>query len=100
MTLLQDLKTKRLYYDGSCGTYLQNKGLEAGDIPELLNLRSPDLIVEMHRAYLKAGADIILTNTFGANRLKFKDENISVNEVVTAAVDNAKRAVALSLIHI
>ena len=95
MTLLQDLKTKRLYYDGSCGTYLQNKGLEAGDIPELLNLRSPDLIVEMHRAYLKAGADIILTNTFGANRLKFKDENISVNEVVTAAVDNAKRAVAL-----
>ena len=95
MTLLQDLKTKRLYYDGSCGTYLQNKGLEAGDIPELLNLRSPDLIVDMHRAYLKAGADIILTNTFGANRLKFKDENIGVNEVVTAAVDNAKRAVAL-----
>ena len=95
MTLLQDLKTKRLYYDGSCGTYLQNKGLEAGEIPEMLNLRSPDLIVEMHRAYLKAGADIILTNTFGANRLKFKDENISVNEVVTAAVDNAKRAVAL-----
>lgn len=95
MTLLQDLKTKRLYYDGSCGTYLQNKGLEAGDIPELLNLRSPDLIVEMHRAYLKAGTDIILTNTFGANRLKFKDENISVNEVVTAAVDNAKHAVAL-----
>ena len=63
MTLLEDLKSKRLYFDGSCGTYLQDTGLAAGEIPELLNLSDQQLIVDMHRAYLKAGADIILTNT-------------------------------------
>ena len=95
MTLREELKSKRLYFDGSCGTYLQDRGLAAGDIPELLNLSSPELIVDMHRAYLQSGADIILTNTFGANALKFKDEKITVEEVVTSAVKNARRAVEL-----
>ena len=92
-SLLDSLKNGRLYYDGACGTYLQEEGLKAGALPELLNIDAPEVIVNMHRAYLKSGADIILTNTFGANRFKFADSNVSVETVVVAAVANAKAAV-------
>ena len=92
-SLLDSLKNGRLYYDGACGTYLQQQGLKAGALPELLNIDAPEVIVEMHRAYLKSGADIILTNTFGANRFKFAGSDVSVETVVAAAVANAKDAV-------
>ena len=92
-SLLDSLKKGRLYYDGACGTYLQAQGLEAGALPELLNIDTPEVIVDMHRAYLKSGADIILTNTFGANRFKFADSDVSVETVVAAAVANGKAAV-------
>lgn len=92
-SLLDSLKNGRLYYDGACGTYLQAQGLEAGALPELLNIDAPEVIVDMHRAYLKSGADIILTNTFGANRFKFADDHVSVETVVAAAVANGKAAV-------
>ena len=92
-SLLDSLKNGRLYYDGACGTYLQQQGLKAGALPELLNIDAPEVIVEMHQAYLKSGADIILTNTFGANRFKFADSDVSVETVVAAAVANAKDAV-------
>ena len=94
-SLLDSLKKGRLYYDGACGTYLQAQGLEAGALPELLNIDAPEVIVDMHRAYLKSGADIILTNTFGANRFKFSDDHVSVETVVAAAVANGKAAVNL-----
>ena len=92
-SLLKQLKSGRLYYDGACGTYLQATGLEAGALPEMLNIDAPEVIVDMHRAYLKSGADIILTNTFGANRYKFAGTDASVKDVVAAAVANAKAAV-------
>lgn len=93
ISLLKQLKSGRLYYDGACGTYLQATGLEAGALPEMLNIDAPDVVVDMHRAYLKSGADIVLTNTFGANRFKFADTDASVKEVVSAAVAHAKAAV-------
>lgn len=58
-----------------------------------MNIDAPEVIVDMHRAYLKSGADIILTNTFGANRFKFADDHVSVETVVAAAVANGKAAV-------
>ena len=55
------------------GTQLQERGLaDAGQIPELLNFSHPDDIAAIHKAYVDAGAEVITTNTFGANRLKLE----------------------------
>ncbi len=86
--LLSRLGKERLYFDGAYGTELEKLGLLAGEAPEAMNLRSPSLVEELHRAYLDAGADIIKTNTFGANCLKF--ENYA--ELIKSAIGSAKRA--------
>ena len=62
-----------LYFDGGMGTLLQSKGLKPGELPETWNLTRPDEIIDIHRQYFEAGSDIVLTNTFGANALKFHD---------------------------
>ena len=62
-----------LYFDGGMGTLLQSKGLGPGELPEAWNLTHPDEIIDIHRQYFEAGSDIVLTNTFGANALKFHD---------------------------
>ena len=56
---------RTLVADGATGTVLFDLGLESGGCPELLNVERPDLIGKVHRGYIEAGADIILTNTFG-----------------------------------
>lgn len=86
------LERKFVMLDGAMGTMLQASGLEAGGIPELLNLERPELIESIHRAYIEAGADIIYANTFGANRYKLSGCNKSVSEVIGAAVRIAKKA--------
>ncbi len=86
-------KTKLWYLDGAMGTMLQSAGLETGQAPEGLNLSDPTLITGVHRAYLDAGAQILYTNTFGANREKLVHEGLHVAEVVAAGVACAKRAV-------
>jgi 5-methyltetrahydrofolate--homocysteine methyltransferase len=94
MDFLEALETKRLFFDGAMGTMLQAAGLKAGELPETWNLSHPDVVQGIHAAYLKNGADIIKTNTFGCNRLKFSDEKgtPTVTQLVTAAVDNVKKA--------
>ena len=88
----QELLGKRiLFLDGGMGTLLQERGLMPGELPETWNLTKPEAVKEIHKAYLEAGADIILANTFGANGLKFADK---VEEIVAAGVQNAKAAVA------
>ena len=62
-----------LIFDGAMGTQLQNAGLTAGDIPEELNIKRPELLKSIHKKYLNAGADFITTNTFGCNRLKMAE---------------------------
>ena len=74
-----------LVFDGAMGTMLQSRGLEAGELPELLNLAHPDEVTAIHRAYVEAGSDVVTTNTFGANARKLGDA-ASVDEVF-AAVD-------------
>ena len=78
-----------LLFDGAMGTQLQARGLAAGELPELLNLTNPDQITDIHRAYTEAGADVATTNTFGANALKFGDED-KVAEIFEAAIRNAR----------
>lgn len=76
--------------DGAMGTMLQAEGLEAGALPELLNLTAPEIIVKIHRAYREAGAQILYANTFGANRFKLGAQ--SVKQVVAAGIACAKEA--------
>ncbi len=88
MNILEKIKSSITYCDGGAGTLLQSWGLKAGEYPEMWNITRPEKIVEMHRLYLEAGAQIITSCTFGANRLKF----INLEEIVTAAIKNAKTA--------
>lgn len=69
--ILNRLKNEILVYDGALGTLLQETGaLKAGACPEELNLSRPDIIKAIHLEYIKAGADVVETNSFGGNRLK------------------------------
>lgn len=71
---LSDLLARRdwLLADGAMGTSLFALGLETGDAPDLWNLDAPGKVAEVHRGFVAAGADIVLTNTFGANRYRLK----------------------------
>lgn len=89
MTLRETIGKKRLYLDGGMGTMLQRAGLAAGELPERWNLTHPDIVTEIHAAYLEAGANIVTTNTFGAYRFKYAD----LEEVIAAGVANARKAV-------
>lgn len=83
-----------LFLDGGMGTLLQEKGLQPGELPETWNLTHAGEITEIHRRYFEAGSDIVLTNTFGANALKFHDDVCSLKEIVTLAVAHVKDAAA------
>ena len=91
--LRKRLGKELLYFDGGMGTLLQEKGLAPGELPELWNVTRPEEITEIHRQYVEAGSDIVLTNTFGANALKFHDENCSLKEIVAQAVSHVKTAI-------
>lgn len=82
---------KTLFLDGAMGTMLQRAGLKAGEIPEIYNIIHPEIIADIHKKYIKAGANIITTNTFGANEFKLKNCKYGVEEVIGAAVSIAKK---------
>lgn len=62
--------------DGAMGTMLFSAGLQFGDPPEVWNLGHPDVIRRIHRSYLEAGSQVLMTNTFGANRLRLGLHNL------------------------
>ncbi|MDO5402292.1 MAG: homocysteine S-methyltransferase family protein [Eubacteriales bacterium] len=78
--------------DGAMGTMLQAAGMKMGEIPEVLNITQPDILIDIHSQYLRAGADVIYANTFGANGYKLEGSGYSVDELVRAAVVNARKA--------
>ena len=79
-----------ILFDGGFGSELERRGL--GDaVPEELNLMRPTQIREIHRAYAAAGADVITTNSFGLNRIKYRGE-YPLAELARAAVENARAA--------
>ena len=88
----QRLGKDLLFFDGGMGTLLQEKGLAPGELPETWNLTHSEEIYKIHRQYIEAGSDIILTNTFGANALKFHDDSCSLEEIIKAAVSHVKKA--------
>ncbi len=87
-----------LVADGAMGTTLFEMGLESGGCPELLNVEQPDLVRRVHQAFVDAGADIILTNTFGGNRRRLALHRLEgrVAELNAAAVQIAASVRAAS----
>lgn len=92
--ILEEIKKRIVFFDGGMGSLLQANGLKPGELPETWNVKHPEIIVKLQRDYLEAGADIITTNTFGANGLKFHEGGeFELDQVVTAALRNAREAV-------
>jgi 5-methyltetrahydrofolate--homocysteine methyltransferase len=96
-TLLEELLARApLITDGALGTQLQARGLESGECPDAWNLSRPDRVEEVARAYVEAGSDIILTNTFRANRLALAGYGLAdkTEEINRAGIELARRAAA------
>ena len=88
--LQEKLGKELLFFDGGMGTLLQKEGLEPGELPENWNIEKKDVIRSIHRSYYEAGSNILLTNTFGANAIKYHDQPYSLKEIVSAAVENVR----------
>lgn len=94
MDIRERLKNSRLILDGGMGTLLQAMGLKPGEAPEYWSITHPCEIASIHQAYYEAGSDVVNTNTFGVNSLKYDDETIE--EIVAASyrcADTARKAV-------
>ncbi|HEX6303649.1 MAG TPA: homocysteine S-methyltransferase family protein, partial [Anaerolineales bacterium] len=87
-----------LLLDGAMGTMLNARGIGFEACFDALNVNRPELVAEIHRAYIEAGAQIILTNTFGANRYKLAEHGLEdkVVEINRAGVELARRVVLAS----
>lgn len=90
MKILDYIKNNILYLDGGFGTMLQGEGLQAGEHPERWNVSHPEVITKIHRAYFNSGSNVVSTNTFGANILKFSVEELE--DIIRTAIENAKIA--------
>lgn len=83
---------KVMVFDGGFGSELNKYNFPLGTIPEELNITNSDVVKAIHKNYVNAGSDIIVTNTFGANRLKMKKSKYSLKEIILAAIENARSA--------
>ncbi len=90
MDILQHLKNNILYLDGGMGTLLQACGLGAGEMPERWNLSHARAIKDIHKQYFDAGSNVVNTNTFGANCLKFEVDELDA--IIGAAIASARCA--------
>lgn len=90
MNFKEFLKDNIVYLDGGLGTLLQANGLLPGELPERWNLTHADVIRKAQLDYFNSGSNVVCTNTFGANILKFS--NSELDEIIKAAIENAKFA--------
>lgn len=81
-----------LFFDGGMGTLLQERGLKPGELPETWNITHKQEVTAIHRQYFEAGSDIVLSNTFGANALKFHSDEYALKDVIFAGIECAKKA--------
>lgn len=90
MNIRDFIKNNIVYLDGGMGTLLQKSGLQPDELPEHWNISHPEVIKEIHKSYYDSGSNIVNTNTFGANSLKFGTDELS--EIIYHAVKNADEA--------
>ena len=92
MDILALVRERIVVLDGAMGTMLMVEGLGGGEVPEAWNLEKPHVIQSIHRRYFEAGADVVLTNSFGGNRLKLekKKKDREVLRINTRAAELAK----------
>src|SRR5205814_3636271 len=93
--LLERLNHGPLLCDGAMGTQLFEHGIPFDDCFDALNLTQPELVKQIHRAYLDAGADLIESNTFGANRMKLREHGLDeqVRDINAAGLQIAREAI-------
>lgn len=84
------LKNNIVYLDGGMGTLLQKSGLQPGELPERWNMTHAEVVRNIHRDYYDSGSNVVNTNTFGANILKFEPEEL--DEIIRSAVENVDAA--------
>lgn len=94
MEVKQYIKDNILIIDGGMGTMLQGRGLQTGQNPEAFGYEHPEILVEIHKEYFEAGANVATTCTFGCNELKLP-EGYEVEQIVDSAVKAAKKAASL-----
>ena len=87
MNILEFMKNNIVCLDGGMGTLLQEKGLMPGEFPERWNITHPEVVRKIHKDYYDAGSNVISTNTFGANILKFDQAELEV--IMKSAFENA-----------
>jgi 5-methyltetrahydrofolate--homocysteine methyltransferase len=94
VSLKERIKEGLFLLDGAMGTQLITGGIEAGKCNDYVNIESPDTVFEVHRAYLEAGSDAILTNTFGANKFALGRHGLGkkVVEINKTGAEIARRA--------
>ncbi len=95
MNFKEFLQKNIVRLDGGMGTLLQKAGLPLGELPERWNLTHAKVVQNIHTAYFNAGSHVVVTNTFGANGLKFSESELE--DVVSAAIANAKSAKSASV---
>lgn len=94
MQFIERLRQPHLLFDGAMGTLLMKAGLSAGASPDVWCLTHPDEVRAIHAAYLSAGADVVLTNTLGANAVRQKRSKLDPAALAAAGVRIAREAVA------
>jgi 5-methyltetrahydrofolate--homocysteine methyltransferase len=94
VSLSERIKEGLFLLDGAMGTQLITRGIEAGKCNDYVNIESPDTVLAVHKAYLEAGSDAILTNTFGANEFALGRHGLSkeVVKINKAGSEIARRA--------
>lgn len=95
MTFKDFLKDNIVCLDGGMGTLLQQKGLKPGEHPEMWNITHGEVITGIHKSYFDAGSNVVCANTFGANCLKFAEDELE--DIIKHAIANANAAREQSL---
>ena len=94
MSLNDRLKQELFLLDGAMGTELIARGIQPGRCNDYLNIESPDIVFDIHRAYFRAGSDAVLTNTFGANKYTLARHGLTerAEQINRAGAQIARRA--------
>jgi homocysteine S-methyltransferase len=98
MNLIERLSNETMLADGAMGTMLHSRGVSFEKCFDELNLTNPAAVADIHREYIEAGAQLIITNTFGSNRFKLSKHGLDkkVADINKAGVDLARRIVSAS----